>query len=302
MRTFILRIGILFALASIVGGCQSQNLDMSSAKVEKKGPPKVVASLSPHVWLANMIGGDQVEVIPLMPAGENPETWNPDDAQLQQLAVADLIIVNGSMLEKWVQRVSLPFSTLNLSRSVQDHWQEYPGVVTHSHGPEGERSWEGTDGHFWVDPALLHLQGEAILERMIRLAPGAEARMRERWQSVSDTLRSWEERLAAIRIPEGKTLVATEPAWGYLAHRLQVPLATISTAVEKEQQVLSEISPSWILWRNTPQPEQMESVSWYGFDSVIWSPAENLGDRWGDYPQLQEQGLTAFEDVIMKRP
>ncbi|MGB1396267.1 MAG: metal ABC transporter solute-binding protein, Zn/Mn family, partial [Planctomycetota bacterium] len=89
---------------------------MSSAKVEKKGPPKVVASLSPHVWLANMIGGDQVEVIPLMPAGENPETWNPDDAQLQQLAVADLIIVNGSMLEKWVQRVSLPFSTLNLSR------------------------------------------------------------------------------------------------------------------------------------------------------------------------------------------
>ena len=167
----------------VLCGCQSQNLDMSSAKVEKKGPPKVVASLSPHVWLANMIGGDQVEVIPLMPAGENPETWNPDDAQLQQLAVADLIIVNGSMLEKWVQRVSLPFSTLNLSRSVQDHWQEYPGVVTHSHGPEGERSWEGTDGHFWVDPALLHLQGEAILERMIRLAPGAEARMRERWQS-----------------------------------------------------------------------------------------------------------------------
>ena len=64
-----------------------------------------------------MIGGDQVEVIPLMPAGENPETWNPDDAQLQQLAVADLIIVNGSMLEKWIQRVSLPFSTLSDSSS-----------------------------------------------------------------------------------------------------------------------------------------------------------------------------------------
>ena len=50
MRTFILRIGILFALASIVGGCQSQNLDMSSAKVEKKGPPIVVRPLRGGTW------------------------------------------------------------------------------------------------------------------------------------------------------------------------------------------------------------------------------------------------------------
>ncbi|MAJ29336.1 MAG: hypothetical protein CMJ92_08055 [Planctomycetes bacterium] len=302
MRTFILRIGILFALASIVGGCQSQNLDMSSAKVEKKGPPIVVASLSPHVWLANMIGGDQVEVIPLMPAGENPETWNPDDAQLQQLAVADLIIVNGSMLEKWIQRVSLPFSTLDLSRSVKDYWQEYPGVVTHSHGPEGERSWEGTDGHFWIDPALLHLQGETILKRMVRLVPGAETEMRKNWQPVSEKLRGWEKRIAAIQLPEGFSLVATEPSWGYLAHRLPASLVTISPAVDADSSVLSEMKSGGVLWRNEPGDEQVAAVTRLGFDNVIWPPAENLGDLWVDYPQYQEQGITALEEAAAQRP
>ena len=217
MRLFSLLIGSLLILGFALGGCQSQSEEIPTVTIRESGLPKVVATLSPHVWLANQIGADLVEVIPLMPAGEDPGSWAPGDQQLEELATADLIIVNGSLLEKWVQRVSLPFSTLDLSRSVKEHWQEYPGVITHSHGPEGERSWEGTDGHFWVDPALLHIQGEAILERMIRLLPAAETALRTRWQSVSETIRGWDQRLAAIQVPEGSSLLATEPAWGYIA-------------------------------------------------------------------------------------
>ena len=223
---------LLMLLLSLFAGCHQGQSGKSSTEESDaiKGLPTVVASLSPHVWLATEIGGDQVEVVPLMPAGENPENWAPAEEALFLLGNADLIIINGSMLEKWVQRVSLPFSILDLSRSVKDHWQEYPGVITHSHGPEGERSWEGTDGHFWIDPALLKLQGEEILQRLIRLVPSAEKLMRARWKNLSEKISTWESRLAAVRISQEDTLVATEPAWGYLAHRLGISLRTISPA------------------------------------------------------------------------
>ena len=150
--------------------------------------------------------------------------------------------------------------------------------------------------------AFLHIQGEAILKRMIRLLPAAETALRKRWQSVSETIRGWDQRLAAIQVPEGSSLLATEPAWGYIAHRLQAGLTTISSAIEEEETVLSEKKPGWILWRSEPTAQQAESTSRYGFTDVIWSPAENLGAGWVDYPRLQEQGLTALEEVTRKRP
>ena len=286
----------------VLCGCQSQKPETVSVTFQDSQTPKVVATLSPHVWLASMIGGDAVEVVPLMPAGKDPGIWTPGDSELQELATADLIIVNGSMLEKWVQRVSLPFSTLDLSRAVSDQWQEYPGVITHSHGPEGERSWEGTDGHFWVDPALLLLQGEVILQRLIRLSPASEVQLQERWKSVSEILRNWDQRLAAIRLPDGHSIVTTEPAWGYLASRLQAPLTTISPMIEQETATLSEQSPGWLLWRSEPEAVSAESAAQTGFVNVIWNPAENLGDRWAEYPRLQEEGLKALEEADSKRP
>ncbi len=291
---------ILWLLA--LCGCQSQKPETVSVTIEDSQTPKVVATLSPHAWLASMIGGEAVEVIPLLPAGKDPGTWTPGDGELQKLATADLIIVNGSMLEKWVQRVSLPFSTLDLSRAVSDHWREYPGVITHSHGPEGERSWEGTDGHFWVDPALLLLQGEAILQRLIRVSPASEAQFQERWKLVSETLRNWDQRLAAIRLPDGHSIVATEPAWGYLASRLQAPLTTISPMIDQETASLSEQRPGCLLWRSEPEAVSSQSASHLGFVNVVWNPAENLGDRWAEYPRLQEAGLKALEEAASKRP
>ena len=293
---------LLLIWVLVLCGCQSQKPETVSVAVEGSQTPKVVATLSPHVWLASMIGGDAVEVIPLLPAGKDPRTWTPGGGELQQLVAADLIIVNGSMLEKWVQRVSLPFSTLELSRAVSDHWREYPGVITHSHGPEGERSWEGTDGHFWVDPALLLLQGEAILQRLIRVSPASEAQFQESWKSVSEILRNWDQRLAAIRLPAGHSIVATEPAWGYLASRLQAPLTTISPMIDQETATLSEQSPGCLLWRSEPEAVSSQSASQLGFVNVVWNPAENLGDRWAEYPRLQEAGLKALEEAASKRP
>ena len=97
-------------------------------------------------------------------------------------------------------------------------------------------------------------------------------------------------------------MVATEPAWGYLASRLHAPLTTISPMIDQETATLSEQSPGWLLWRSEPETVSAQSVSQLGFVNVVWNPAENLGDRWAEYPRLQEQGLKALEEAASKRP
>ena len=72
--------------------------------------------------------------------------------------------------------------------------------------------------------------------------------------------------------------------------------------IEQETATLSEQSPGWLLWRSEPEAVSAESAAQTGFVNVIWNPAENLGDRWAEYPRLQEEGLKALEEAASKRP
>ena len=72
--------------------------------------------------------------------------------------------------------------------------------------------------------------------------------------------------------------------------------------MDADSSVLSEMKSGGVLWRNEPGDEQVAAVTRLGFDNVIWPPAENLGDLWVDYPQYQEQGITALEEAAAQRP
>lgn len=299
----------LLAILLATSGCEpgsgrSADLkDRQKGATEKKGPFRVAVSLSPHAWITSAIGGDLLVVEPLLPAGDSPETWNPDDQALAVLARADLIVINGGMLEKWSQRVSLPFSTLDLSRTIRSHWLEYPGVVTHSHGPEGERSYEGTDGHFWLDPDLLLKQGEAILARLIQMLPTEESRLVAQWNPVKERIEDWATRWKSLSLEEEKSIWVTEPSWGYLMDRLSQTMKVVSPADSFEW--LSELdgeSSGFLLWRETPPDSWQQQIEKARFQNVVWSPAESLGLEYSRYPELQEKGLQSLENALQSQP
>jgi len=66
--------------------------------------PLKVASLNPVVSdLARQVGGDDVEVIDLMPVGVNPHTFYPSPAVLKATTESDLLLVAGKGLETYIE-------------------------------------------------------------------------------------------------------------------------------------------------------------------------------------------------------
>lgn len=306
-RWLLILIGALF-----IGGCTTKSVPVVDKSIESstRSVPRVVVSLSPLAWIVSEIAGDQVELIPLMPQGADPAVWSPDEAALDALASADLIILNSSNLEKWAQLISLPIvKTLEVARECQDQWLRYPKVVTHSHGPEGERSFEGVDGHTWLDPELLRLGATAIKNRLVRLVPEQRTLFEERFLEVDGILVGLTERLIEITSGVMGMFLEGSPYWGYPCARAGLTLNRIELNPdagldEKTRELLASIrggsSPSIYLWPSPPSDEfRQELWEQLRIESAVWPPAHSLGTDYARYPEIQNQALTNLTVALL---
>lgn len=299
----------------LVAGCSMKSKPVvdENPQVSSAAVPRVVASISPLAWIVSEIAADHVELIPLMPEGADPATWSPDGEALELLAAADLIILNSTNLEKWAQRVSLPIvKTLEAARVCEDQWLRYPKVVTHSHGPEGERSFEGVDGHTWLDPELLRLGANAIKDRLIRLVPEQRALFEKRYLVVDETLAGLSKRLIEITSGVSGMLLEGSPYWGYPCARAGLPLRRVElnpevglddTIREMLATVREGSSPSIYLWPSEPDADFRKQL-WeqLQIESAVWPPAHSLGTEYARYPEIQQKALTQLLTALLCFP
>ena len=68
-------------------------------------PLRVVASFSILADLVRQVGGPQVSVQPLVPAGGDAHVYQPTPADARALGRADLVFVNGLGFEGWIDRL-----------------------------------------------------------------------------------------------------------------------------------------------------------------------------------------------------
>ena len=309
-RWILVLLGVL-----LVAGCSAksapvieENPDLASTAV-----PRVVASISPLAWIVSEIAADQVKLIPLMPEGADPATWSPDAKALETLAAADLIILNSTNLERWAQRVSLPIvKTLEVARTCKDQWLRYPEVVTHSHGPEGERSYEGVDGHTWLDPELLRLAASAIKERLVRLVPEQRTLFEERLKVVDGILAELADRLVTITSGVDALFLEGGPYWGYPCARAGLTLRRVeldpqgkfdARTAELLASVTGDSSPSVYLWATEPSTDfRKELWEKAQIESLVWPPAYSLGSEYSRYPEIQQSALTRLLTALLRFP
>ena len=62
----------------------------------------VLASFYPIEQFAMQVGGDIVEVKSILPPGAEPHHWDPTIQDVQNMAHADAIVVNGVGYEAWL--------------------------------------------------------------------------------------------------------------------------------------------------------------------------------------------------------
>ena len=88
----------------------------------EKQRPIVYASFYPIYDLANSIAGDTVDLRSFMPPDKDPHLWEPTPKDMKKLTEADLLIVNGANMERWLDKVrdSLPdLRILNLAEGIE---------------------------------------------------------------------------------------------------------------------------------------------------------------------------------------
>lgn len=101
-------------LLVVLGGCKTE-------EVENDGKPVVYTSFYPVYDLVEQIAGDTVTLKSFMPGDKDPHLWEPTPKDMRQLAEADLLVVNGANMERWMDQVreNLPdLEVLTLSDSV----------------------------------------------------------------------------------------------------------------------------------------------------------------------------------------
>lgn len=271
--------------------------------------PLVVTTFHPTEYMTGRIAGDAFEVICDVPDYADALFWRPDEILVAKYQTADLIILNGAGLETWLDEVSLPKSKMvDTTASFDSRFLEFETTTTHSHGGGEEHTHEGVDAHTWVDPENARIQAEAILEGLIRVLPKEEEALRGRFGELAEELAALDQGYAELGdLPEGHVLVASHPAYNYLADRHGWAVVNLDLdpegmpADEDFEEVAAQLEGKTaraLLWESEPLPEIAERFREdLGLVSFTVSPAELIGAEEAaagvDFMTLQTDNLSA---------
>lgn len=198
-------------------------------------PLRVVTSMGIFADMAANVGGDGVEVTPLIPAGADPHAWDPSIAQIRAVAGADVFVYNGLGLEPWVERTLAAVGSSDLVVVQLSAGLPTLGTAEHMTGTRafGERvdstddndhihDHAAGDPHMWLDIQnairYVNRMEAAFSER----APHDKALFKARvdaYVAELTTLDTWFQTQIDAIDPARRLLVTDHDAYVYMAER-----------------------------------------------------------------------------------
>ncbi len=268
-----------------ISGCGSSEPDMAAQAKADTAESVVLTTFYPTAYFARRISGGLVPVDCPVPEGEDPIFWQPDRSVLERYRNAKLVVLNGAEFEKWALNASLPSSRLvNSVSPFKSELIKFDSGVTHSHGPAGEHSHTGVDGHTWLDPNRAIAQAEEIAKGMSAAWPEHADAFAANLSELTQDLTEFDAAFKAItpRLA-GVKLIASHPAYNYLAQRYGWAITNLTLDPEEGltpeamQQVAEAIGnhegKTILLWESEPS----EGGFTGGFVNIVFSPAELPG-------------------------
>ena len=200
LRTFALALGTF--LAASQGSLSQEKMGVITTSVDLK-------------FLAEAVGGDQLEVESLTAPEQDPHTFEVKPAQLARLRNAALIVRIGLDHEPWLARLLPPsVPVVDASGSVRLLQTEIPRlrlerqVHVHAFG----------NTHYWLDPRNAQPITASILAGLVALRPGEKATFeanRDRFLSrLNEKIAVWQGALERFR---GTKIVVVHDSWAYFA-------------------------------------------------------------------------------------
>lgn len=187
----------------------------------------VAVTLQPYASVVSEIGGDQLDVVTLLPPGADPHTFEPKPATLKEFAKASVYFSDGSgMDEAWLPRfkgVNKNVQIVSLSKDID--WMEEDEHHHHDehcdHHEEADADDDGElDPHLWTSPVQMMQVATNICDALVQLDSANADLYIERWFDLTERLKKLDAELRAsiAKLPQqARTFIVFHPSYGYFA-------------------------------------------------------------------------------------
>ncbi|MEK3703498.1 zinc ABC transporter substrate-binding protein [Paenibacillus sp. FSL R7-0198] len=230
----VLWTGLLILTLLVLSACGQDS--SNSAKIVE-GKVNVVTTFYPVYAFTTAIGGEDANVINLLPTGVEPHDWTPKSQDIVNTSKAQLFFYNGAGLEGWVPNFlkSLNSDTQVKSVAVSEGVKllTAEGDDGHGHGEEhedehaDEHTDEATsedvadhhiDPHTWVSPKSAMIMAENIKNSLVEADPDHKAGYEQRYEELRTKLETLDQRFTdELATVPNKEIVVSHQAFGYLA-------------------------------------------------------------------------------------
>lgn len=218
--------------AGLLAGCAG-----CSPRAETDGAAdgrlNVVTSLFPYYDFARQIGGEEIDLSLVVPAGMDSHAFEPTPADMRMIQEADIIFCNGGEMENWLEQVLASLDTSDIQvvtmmdfvDAVEEEIVE--GMEDSGHGHEhGDADDDHDhdhehelDEHIWTSPRNAQVFARVIGDALAGADPGHAALYGERTEAYIGQLsaldREFEELTADSR--RHMMVVADKFPFRYLA-------------------------------------------------------------------------------------
>lgn len=291
------KISLILVLILLLTGCKAG--EKPNDDEEKL---MVSTSFYPLYFLTNEIGGQNIDLSIVIPAGAEAHDYEPSIKQLKEIEKTDLFIYNGAGFESWTDK---------LLETLLDEDQ----TIEASEEIELIKIDKVADPHIWLDPTNMDSIAERIKERLIDLDEENKEEYEENYQQLSNKLKKIDKEYSqTLENKKRDTILVSHAAFGYMAERYgfnQISVLGINPEHEPSPGTIADIIEiareenfNYIFLETLTSPKTVEVIAKEaGLETLILNPIGGLTkeeEKEGeDYISIMEKNLKNLKKSLV---
>ena len=178
---------------------------------------EVVVSIAPQEWLVDRLGGEAVHSEILVPAGQDPHSFEPKPRQIAHLAKARLYFTVGLPFE---ERLREKITGAGMPLRFVDSAAGITKIPFTEHGHEdGAGRGDDADPHVWLSAMNLMIMAGNIAQALATADPEKAGFYTANLKRLRQELTTLHDHIAARLKPfAGAAFYVFHPSFGYFAH------------------------------------------------------------------------------------
>lgn len=196
-------------------------LSLNSCISGKKDKPVITVTILPLKYFADQIVGNKMDVMCMVPAGSNPESYDPSPNQLVSLSKSKAYLAVGDLGFElaWLNKLQQNQPALKIYKTSKDiHLIDNGKECNESHSHFESGSHFGPDPHTWSSPKTARVIAQNILTAIIDTDPGNEKLYRKNFVRLIKEIDQTDSFLSKKLKPlKSRSFLIYHPALTYLA-------------------------------------------------------------------------------------